>query len=57
MLPKTNTMEILVVAGSHLSLQVKSMEETLSQEDILPACFTNLLPENRSVSFEGCHTR
>lgn len=31
-LPKNNTLEIIVPQGSHLSLQVKSMEEVLSQE-------------------------
>ena len=36
LLPKTNTLEIIVPNGSHLSLQYKSMDEILSQEgDIL----------------------
>lgn len=32
LLPKTNTLEIIVPNGSHLSLQLKSMAEVLSQE-------------------------
>lgn len=31
LLPKTNTLEIIVPNGSHLSLQLKSMAEVLSQ--------------------------
>ncbi len=32
LLPKTNTLEIIVPNGSHLSLQLKSMAEVLSSE-------------------------
>jgi hypothetical protein len=31
LLPKTNTLEIIVPNGTHLSLQKKSMDEVLSQ--------------------------
>ncbi|MEG0519516.1 MAG: hypothetical protein RR555_11750 [Bacteroidales bacterium] len=32
LLPKTNTLEIIVPSGTHLSLQEKSMDEVLSHE-------------------------
>ena len=35
LLPKTNTLEIIVPHGSHLSLQQKSMDEVLSINDVL----------------------
>lgn len=35
LLPKTNTLELIVPHGSHLSLQKKSMDEVLSVNDIL----------------------
>ena len=35
LLPKTNTLEIIVPNGSHLSLQKKSMDEILSANDVL----------------------
>ena len=35
LLPKTNTLEIIVPHGSHLSLQQKSMDEVLSANDVV----------------------